>query len=140
MRRSKTQKAKKQRGGEITDADKLRVLSSYDLIVDRPNQIKHCLCQLKRFAPDFLNNKPIQEYQFFLNLGRLQELLGDTIHPRIWWRPIRDILETAHTAKRENPDEDRSIHIEKINAYVDELQFLIGIQITGADIARGCKY
>jgi hypothetical protein len=117
----------------------LRVLSSYDLIVERPNQIKHCLCQLKRFTPDFFHNKPIREYQFFLNLGRLQELLGDTIHPRIWWRPIKEILETAHKEKNKNPDADMSIYTEKINVYVDELQTLIGIEITDADIARDCN-
>jgi hypothetical protein len=140
MKRSKTLKVKKQRGGDPNPTEVLRITSSYKLIVERPKQIKHCLCQLKRFAPDFFNNKPIQEYQFFLNLGRLQELLGDTKHVETWWRPIKDILETAHTSKSENPDTDMSMHVEKINAYVSNLESLIGIQIHDADITRSCKY
>jgi hypothetical protein len=140
MKRPKTRKAKKQKGGDPPPTDILRVLSSYDLIVDRPNQIKHCLCQLKRFAPDFFHNKPIREYQFFLNLGRLQELVGDTTHPEIWWRPIKQILEIAHSEKSENQDADTSIYIERIKTFVSDLESLFDIQITNAEIARGCEY
>jgi hypothetical protein len=139
MKGSKTRKAKRQRGGDPNPTDILRVLSSYDLIVDRPNQIKHCLCQLKRFAPDFFHNKPIREYQFFLNLGRLQELVGDTTHPEIWWRPIKQILEIAHSEKSEN-SAIRTIHIERIKTFVSDLESLFGMQITNAEIARGCEY
>jgi hypothetical protein len=137
MRRSYTRKAKKQKGGDPNPTDILRVLSSYDLILDRPKQIKHCLCQLKRFAPDFFNNKPIREYQFFLNLGRLQELVGDTTHPEIWWRPIKQILETAHSEKSEN-SAIRTRYIENIKTYVSDLESLFGIQITNTEIAKGC--
>ena len=137
MRRSKTLKVKKQKGGDPNPTDILRVLSSYDLILDRPKQIKHCLCQLKRFAPDFLNNKPIREYQFFLNLGRLQELVGDTTHPEIWWRPIKQILEMAHSEKSEN-SAVRTRYIENIKTYVSDLESLFGMKITNAEIAKGC--
>jgi hypothetical protein len=137
MRRSKTLKVKKQKGGDPNPTDILRVLSSYDLILDRPKQIKHCLCQLKRFAPDFLNNKPIREYQFFLNLGRLQELVGDTTHPEIWWRPIKQILEMAHSEKSEN-SAIRTRYIERIKTYVSDLESLFGMQITNAEIEKGC--
>ena len=137
MKRTRTRKAKQQRGGDPNPTDILRVLSSYDLIIDRPNQIKHCLCQLKRFAPDFFHNKPIREYQFFLNLGRLQELLGDTTHPEIWWRPIKNILEMAHSEMSEN-SAVRTRYIENIKAYVSDLESLINVQITGAEIAKGC--
>jgi len=140
MKRSKTRKAKKQRGGEPKATNMLRILSSYDVIVERPNQIKHCLCQLKRFAPAFFKNDPIREYQFFLNLGRLQELLGDTKHVGTWWRPVKQILATAHKEKNKNPDADMSIYIEMITAYVDELEILTGIKITADDIARECEY
>jgi hypothetical protein len=135
--KTRTRKAKKQRGGDPNPTDILRVLSSYDLILDRPKQIKHCLCQLKRFAPDFFHNKPIREYQFFLNLGRLQELLGDTTHPEIWWRPIKNILEMAHSENSEN-SAIRARYIENIKAYVSDLESLINVQITGAEIAKGC--
>jgi hypothetical protein len=53
MKRTITRKAKRQKGGEIKATDMLRLTSSYDVIVNRPNQIRHCLCQLKRFAPSF---------------------------------------------------------------------------------------
>lgn len=138
MKGSKTRKAKRQKGGEIKATDMLRLTSSYDMIVNRPNQIRHCLCQLKRFAPSFFKNEPIREYQFFLNLGRLQELLGDTKHVGTWWRPVKKILEEAHKEKSKNPDADMSRYIGKINTYVDELQALIGIEITQAHIENEC--
>ena len=68
------------------DRERIRVsfLSKSDVV---KNQIQHCISQLKRFSPCIENNS-IRAYQFFYNLGRLQELLSETTCPKIWWKPI----------------------------------------------------
>ena len=87
MRR--TRKAKKQKGGhiEITDADRERVRAIFiNMPVPLQKQVVHCMSQLIRFHPCLSQNN--RRDQFFFNLGRLKELLGETTNTTIWWQPF----------------------------------------------------
>jgi len=113
-----------QSGGFFTADDEERVrrfVSSASS--DMRKQITHCLSQLKRFAP-CIPGKPIRAYQFFYNLGRLQELLGETTHPAIWWTPIESLV-----AAEKYTD---------LVAHVDRLQTFIGLDYDAELIRKGC--
>jgi len=130
----KTRKTRRQKAGEITSADKERIQSSIkDIDKERiqasiknidnttRKQIEHCLSQLKRFA-FCIHENPSRAYQFFYNLGRLQELLKETKHPEIWWKPIEKLVSRQ----------------EKLAPYIDSLQKLIGIKYDKLTVAQGC--
>jgi hypothetical protein len=89
MRR--TRKAKKQKGGNviITDTDRERVRAVFnDMPESLQGQVIHCMSQLIRFHPCLSQSN--RRDQFFFNLGRLKELLGETKNTRIWWAPFDD--------------------------------------------------
>jgi hypothetical protein len=89
MRR--TRKAKKQKGGNviITDADRDRISRVYNSM-PKPlqGQVIHCMSQLFRFQKCL--DKVKRRDQFFFNLGRLKELLGETTNTTIWWDPFKN--------------------------------------------------
>jgi hypothetical protein len=117
-------KTRKQRGGFFNEADKVRIrttCASKDAAGKA--QIEHCISQLKRFSPCIQTN-PLRSYQFFYNLGRLQELLGETKYPKIWWTPIESL-----------------VLVEKygdIPRHVDLLREIIGIAYDEDLISKGC--
>ena len=81
----KTRKIRKKRGG-FSSEDVQRVQASFSSKSDDiKNQIIHCISQLKRFSKCmYESGKEIKAYQLFYNLGRMQELLGETTFPNIW--------------------------------------------------------
>jgi hypothetical protein len=76
----------------------------------KEDQIVHCLSQLKRFAP-CIQTQPLRAYQFFYNLGRVQELVGDTEHPERWWKPIEALVEKGKYSELVN-------HIDTLKTYL----------------------
>lgn len=117
-------KTRKQRGGFYSEADKVRIRAVFSSKDDAgKTQIEHCVSQLKRFSPCIQTN-PLRSYQFFYNLGRLQELLGETTYPKIWWTPI----ETLVTAGKHGD----------IPRHVDSIREIIGVSYDEDLIAKGC--
>ena len=117
-------KTRKQRGGFYSPADRDRIHSTFaSKDVATKAQIQHCVSQLKRFSPCIKTN-PLRSYQFFYNLGRLQELLGETTFPKIWWTPI----ETLVTSERYG----------NIPGHIDSLRDIIGVPYDDDLIAKGC--
>lgn len=113
-----------QRGGFFTGDDEARVRTAVaSTTADMRKQITHCLSQLKRFAP-CIPEKPIRAYQFFYNLGRLQELLGETTHPAIWWTPIEALIAAEKYAD--------------LVAHIDRLQTFVGLDYDMELIRKGC--
>lgn len=89
MRR--TRKAKKQKGGNvvITADDVRRVRGVYASMPKAlQGQVVHCMSQLFRFQKCLDRVK--RRDQFFFNLGRLKELLGETTNTTIWWDPFKN--------------------------------------------------
>lgn len=89
MRR--TRKAKKQKGGHvnITAEDVGRIRGIYRSMPNAlQRQVVHCMSQLFRFQKCL--DKVKRRDQFFFNLGRLKELLGETTNTTIWWDPFKN--------------------------------------------------
>jgi hypothetical protein len=90
---------------------------------ENKDQIIHCLSQLKRFAPCIhLNN--IRAYQFFYNLGRLQELMGETKKPEVWWKPIEAIVQSGD--------------FQALPGQIDLLQTHIELEYDRQTVEKGC--
>ena len=119
-RNTRKRQTRRQRGGFFSPDDKVRIQAAASTHYD---QIQHCMSQLKRFAP-WIQTKPIRAYQFFYNLGRLQELLGETTHPEIWWKPIESLVEGGR--------------YDELAAHADALQGLIGIPYDQKTVDKGC--
>ena len=123
-RKSRSVYTRKQRGGFYSEADKARLRAKFPALDPAQQaQIVHCLSQLKRFAP-CLQTHPLRSHQFFYNLGRLQELLGETTQPKIWWSPI-EALVTA------------GAYVD-LPGHVDRLQDLVGVAYDAPLLAKGC--
>ena len=121
IRRTKT---RKQRGGFFNPEDKVRISASFlSKDTESQAQIKHCISQLKRFSTCIQIN-PLRSYQFFYNLGRLQELLGETTYPKIWWSPIETMI-------------TKEIYTD-IPGHIDSLREIIGLSYDEDLIAKGC--
>ena len=115
---------KKQKGGFLTEEVKARIstkFASKDEAIK--GQIKHCVSQLKRFSVCIETNS-MRAYQFFYNLGRLQELLGETTFPDIWWKPIEKLVS------------DRTY--SDISGHIDLIRGAIGVPYDDDLIAKGC--
>ena len=85
---------KAQRGG-FTRQNKSRLrytLNSFTVAGKRKDQVVHCLSQLKRFNECFKKGDTSRMLQFGYNLGRLQEMLGETDKHRVWWKPIEGLI------------------------------------------------
>ena len=90
---------------------------------ENKEQIIHCLSQLKRFAPCIhLNN--LRAYQFFYNLGRLQELLGESKNPEVWCKPIEAIVQSGN--------------YQALPAHIDSLQQRLGLDYDRSTVEKGC--
>lgn len=113
MKKTRKQKA----GSRLTNENKSRILT-------RNNQIIHCMSQLKRFASCFKQGDMKRLLQFGYNLGRLQELCGETTHPEVWWKPIEVMI------TQEKWDE--------LDTYLDELQDSLKIVYDAKVLASGC--
>ena len=114
----KKQTTRRQRGsGRLSNANKSRIPS-------RTNQIVHCISQLKRFTACFKKGEMNRLLQFGYNLGRLQELCGETAHPEVWWKPFEVMI------KEEKWDE--------LDSYIDELRDSLNISYEEKTITSGC--
>jgi hypothetical protein len=87
------------------------------------DQVIHCISQLKRFAPCIHTNS-IRAAKFFYNLGRLQELLGETKHPELWWKPIEKIITDGNYAL--------------LSRHTDSLKVAIGVTYDITIVNKGC--
>lgn len=87
------------------------------------DQVQYCISQMKRFASCmFLEEYILRRYQFFYQIGRIQELLGST--PDIWWNPFETMIaENNYIA---------------INNYVDVLRSKIGCEYSVDIITKAC--
>ena len=120
----KKQGAKKLKNALYTKEDSERIHASFSSKDDATKtQIQHCISQLKRFSP-CIETEKIRSFQFFYNLGRLQELLGETTFPNIWWKPIEVLAETGK--------------YKRIPKHVDVLRQLISVPYDNVLIAKGC--
>ena len=107
-------------GSRIPNANRNRIRKS----VDKKSQIIHCISQLKRFSECFKTDPANRILQFGYNLGRLQELVGDTTHPEIWWKPIEKAIEEKNW--------------NDLDAYIEDLRDTLGVDYDQATIAKGC--
>jgi hypothetical protein len=86
-------------------------------------QIKYCISQMKRFALCMsVDNNTMRKYQFFYQLGRIQELLASD--PSIWWNPFETMIQASDYSG--------------IIAYTDILCEAIGCGYYTDVIAKGC--
>ncbi len=114
-------KTRKLRGGKrIPDENKRRIRKS----VNKKDQIIHCLSQLKRFGDCFAKGDTTRMLQFGYNLGRLQELCGETTHPEVWWKPIEKAIETKQWVE--------------LDEYLEELRETLGVEYDKATLEKGC--
>ena len=121
VKRSRT---RKMRGGFYNKEDNDRILAVFSSKDDATKlQIQHCISQLKRFSPCIQTNA-LRSYQFFYNLGRLQELLGETTFPNIWWNPIEKLVSSGK--------------YNDIPRHIDLLRDIIGVSYDEVLIAKGC--
>ncbi len=107
-------------GSRIPNANRNRIRKS----VEKKTQIIHCLSQLKRFGDCFAKGETTRMLQFGYNLGRLQELVGDTTHPEIWWKPIEKAIEEKNW--------------KDLDEYIEELRDTLDVGYDQATLAKGC--
>lgn len=117
-----TRKVKRQRGGFYISADAERIQATFAASPNQ-SQIIHCISQLKRFG-QCIRTQPLRAYQFFYNLGRLQELLGETTFPKLWWNPIEKLI----------ADEN----FNGLLLHIDTLKTLVGADYDEELIRKGC--
>jgi len=87
------------------------------------DQVVYCISQMKRFALCMDNEeKKLRRYQFFYQIGRIQELLKSK--PTIWWNPFEKLI-------TEN-------NYEEIKRYVDILKSKIGCEYNVEITLKGC--
>jgi len=108
----------------LTTEDISRISTAFSNKDDATKQhIQHCISQLKRFSScitaDYINRVG----QFFYNLGRLQELLGERSGSKIWWNPLEDLLVSGK--------------IDEIGNHIDMLRSVIGVAYDEEVIAKG---
>ena len=114
----------KKRNVLATKEDRNRIFDSFSSKDDDTKaQIQHCISQLKRFS-FYIETNEIRAYQFFYNLGRLQELLGETTFPNIWWKPIELLVSEKK--------------YDTIPKHIDSLRRIIGVSYDKELIAKGC--
>jgi hypothetical protein len=110
-------------GGFITVEQKESLQKSFMDLTHNRQQIKYCISQMKRFAVCMsLNNNTMRKYQFFYQLGRIQELLASD--PSIWWNPFETMIKASDYAG--------------IIAYTDTLCEAIGCGYDTDIIAKEC--
>ena len=87
-------------------------------------QIQHCISQLRRFCNCFLKGDTRRLLQFGYNLGRLQELCGETEKHVIWWKPV----DAAIAAGR----------WQELSDYIDTMRAAIGVEYDPATVGAAC--
>jgi hypothetical protein len=101
-----------------------RLSSSMKQVKSKHEQIVHCLSQLRRFSHCFLENDFSRMLQFGYNLGRLQELCGETNHPEIWWSPIEKLIAQKEWGK--------------LFKMIDSISNVVNIDYDASVLAKGC--
>ncbi len=110
-------------GGFITEEQKQSLQKSFLDPKHNREQIKYCISQMKRFAVCMnVDNNTMRKYQFFYQLGRIQELLESS--PSIWWNPFESMIQASNYAG--------------IISYTDILCEAIGCGYDENLIAKGC--
>ncbi len=116
----RNQKTRRQRaGGKVSNTNKTRIRARIN-----KEQIIHCLSQLKRFATCFETGDMSRILQFGYNLGRLQELCGETTHPEVWWKPIETFMEAKDW--------------KELQMYIDELRDTLQLEYDARVLQKGC--
>lgn len=125
-RHTRKNRNRRQRGGADFSTEDNDRISAY--FASRPAasqaQIIHCVSQLRRFAICFQKGDTSRMPQFAYNLGRLQELCGETTRPDIWWNPVEEILKT-------NAWDALYTHVDKIRA-------ALGTDYDAKTLSKGC--
>lgn len=117
----RSQRTRRQRaGGKVSNTNKTRIRARI-----HSDQIVHCLSQLKRFTVCFEKGDMGRLLQFGYNLGRLQELCGETTHPEIWWKPIE-------TSIQEKAWKD-------LHEYIDEIRDILELSYDSKVLEKGCQ-
>lgn len=84
-------------GGFITEEQKQSLRESFQNHTHNQQQIKYCISQMKRFAVCMsVDRNTMRKYQFFYQLGRIQELLESS--PSIWWNPYESMIQESNYA------------------------------------------
>lgn len=123
MARSNRKTRKLRGGARIGRENRNRISQAVGTIGDK-KQIIHSLSQLKRFAICFKTGDTSRMLQFGYNLGRLQEMCGETTHPEVWWKPI----ETATTTGAWGD----------LESYIDEIREVLGVEYDKPTLEKGC--
>lgn len=114
-------RTRKQRGGQkIAEANRSRIRKS----LQKHQQIIHCLSQLKRFLECFKSGDTSRMLQFGYNLGRLQELVGETAYPEIWWKPIETAIQSGSWSDLET--------------YIEEIRDVLNVEYDTSTLEKGC--
>ena len=128
----KTRKAKKiltSLKGGFSKENSERIRSYLPTISDiERTQIVHCVSQLRRFCDCFMIGDTRRVLQFGYNLGRLQELCGETTKHTIWWKPIDSRFAKGMTTG------DWS----ELSSYIDTIQQSLGVEYDPATVKGGC--
>ena len=123
--RNRRTRRKAQRGGGFSVDDNSRICTFFKASpAPLKEQIVHCVSQLRRFATCFKIGDTSRLMQFSYNLGRLQELCGETIHPEIWWAPVEKMLNLNNW--------------DELYEHVDTIRAAIGTKYDDKTLAKGC--
>lgn len=108
-------------GGQLTAEQIQSLKESYAKPDSNKQQIQYCISQMKRFAL-CMQEKPLRKYQFFYQIGRIQELLKSD--PIIWWNPFEEMIKVENYAG--------------IIEYVNILCGAIGCNYDEEIVGKGC--
>ena len=107
---------------QLISSEQLESLKqSYMDPIRNHEQIKYCISQMKRFAL-CMKEKPLRKYQFFYQIGRIQELLQSI--PKIWWNPFEQMIKCNE--------------YDNIIEYTDLLREAISCEYDQYIIKKGC--
>lgn len=116
---------RKQKGGtRISSTDKERLHETMRRIRKQESQIVHTLSQLYRFVQCFKTGDMSRTLQFAYNLGRLQELCFETVHPEVWWKPIEGFITETKW--------------DELESYIQELKVSLGVEFDKDTLEKGC--
>lgn len=121
MRRSSTRRV---RGG-FNATNRTRIATHFSKQSSSvQKQIQHCVSQLRRFCNCFLKGDTGRLLQFGYNLGRLQELCGETEKHVIWWKPVDAAIAGGKW--------------QELSDYIDTMRTAIGVEYDSATVAGAC--
>ena len=105
-------------------ANRARLAASMTRTTRKMDQIAHCVSQLRRFSHCFLEKDTSRMLQFGYNLGRLQELCGDTLRHDIWWKPVEKLIDAGQWGK--------------LFKMVDTIGDVLGVEYDPEVLQKGC--